>query len=72
MTCRAVPVGHLDAVFLVERAVKRVRVVGLVADEPGGELVEEASGQNVLHTGEKLLAAADSGYAGAVLVRPTW
>jgi hypothetical protein len=45
------PVGrdHLDAVFLLERAVERVRVVGLVADEPGGKLVEEASGQNVLH-----------------------
>src|SRR5579872_7174136 len=45
------PIGrdHLDVVFLAERAVERVRVVGLVADEPGGELVEEASCQNVLH-----------------------
>src|SRR5579864_2132347 len=45
------PVGrdHLDAVFLLERAVERIRVVGLVADEPGGKLVEEASSQNVLH-----------------------
>ena len=35
------PIGrdHLNAVFLVERAVERVRVVGLVADEPLGELV---------------------------------
>jgi hypothetical protein len=40
---------HLDAVFLAERAVERVRVVGLVADEAGGELVEETSSQNVLH-----------------------
>jgi hypothetical protein len=45
------PVGrdHLDVVFLAERAVERVRVVGLVTDEPGRELVEEASGQNILH-----------------------
>ena len=45
------PVGrdHFDVVFLTERAVERVRVVGLVADKPSGELVEEASGQNVLH-----------------------
>ena len=40
---------HLDVVFLAERAVELVRVVGLVADEPGGELVEEAFRQNVLH-----------------------
>jgi hypothetical protein len=40
---------HLDVVFLAERAIERVRVVGLVADEPGGELVEEASGQNILN-----------------------
>jgi hypothetical protein len=45
------PVGcdHLDAVFGGELLVERVRVVGLVADEPFGELVKEASGQNVLH-----------------------
>jgi hypothetical protein len=45
------PVGrnHLDVVFLAERTIERVRAVGLIADEPGGELVEEASGQNVLH-----------------------
>jgi hypothetical protein len=45
------PVGrdHLDAVLVLERAIERVRVVSLIADEPGGELVEEASGQNVLH-----------------------
>lgn len=42
------PVGrnHLDVVFLAERAVERVRVVGFVADEPGGEFVEKASGKN--------------------------
>src|SRR6266850_3189388 len=36
------PVGrdHLDAVFLMEPAVERVRVVGLVTDQPGGEMVE--------------------------------
>ena len=45
------PVGgdHLDAVFTGELFVERVRVVGLVADEPGGEFVDEASGQNVFH-----------------------
>jgi hypothetical protein len=45
------PVGrdHLDAVFLLEPAVERIRVVGLVADEPCGEFVEEASGQNVFN-----------------------
>jgi len=45
------PVGsdHLDAVFIGELFVERVRVVGLVADEPCGEFVDEASGQNVFH-----------------------
>ena len=45
------PIGrdHLDPVVLLEGAVERVRVVGFVADEPRGEFVEEASGQNVLH-----------------------
>lgn len=48
---RWAPVGrdHLDAVFLLEPSVERIRVVGLVADEPCGEFVEEASGQNVFH-----------------------
>ena len=45
----AVGRDHLDVVLLVEGAVERVRVVSLVADEPGGELVEKASGQNLLH-----------------------
>jgi len=46
------PVGrdHLDVVVVPERAIERVRVVGFVADEPGGELVEEASSQNVPRT----------------------
>jgi len=50
-TAPVAPVGrdHLDAVFLMEPAVERVRVVGLVTDEPGGEMVEEVSGQNVFH-----------------------
>jgi hypothetical protein len=40
---------HFYVVFIVERAVERIRVVGLVAHEAGGQLVEEACGQNVLH-----------------------
>jgi hypothetical protein len=45
------PVGrdHLDAVLVLEHTIERVRVVSLVADEPGGEFVEEAPGQSVLH-----------------------
>jgi hypothetical protein len=39
----------ISMTFLVERAVEPVRVIGLVADEPLRELVEEASGHNVLH-----------------------
>jgi hypothetical protein len=37
------PVGrdHLDAVFGLELLVEHIRVVGLVADEPGGQLGEE-------------------------------
>jgi hypothetical protein len=42
-------VDHDLPVFLLERAVERVRIVGLVADEPGGELVEKAACQNMLH-----------------------
>jgi hypothetical protein len=40
---------HLDAVLGGKLLVERVRVVGFVADEPGGELIEEASGKNVFH-----------------------
>src|SRR5271163_226829 len=45
------PVGsdHFDAVLGGEFFIERVRVVGFVADEPGGELVEETGGQNVFH-----------------------
>ena len=44
------PVGrdHLDAVF-AHLLVQRVRVVGLVADQSFGQLIEEASGQNSFH-----------------------
>ncbi len=40
---------HLNAVLGGEFFIKRVRIVGLVADEPCGQLVEEASGQNIFH-----------------------
>ena len=45
----AVRRDQLDAVFGGELFIERVRVVGFVADEPGGELIEEASGKNVFH-----------------------
>jgi len=40
---------HLYAVFLGQRLIERVRVVGLVPDRSFGQLVEEASGQNSFH-----------------------
>ena len=40
---------QLDVVFGGELLVERVRVVGFVTDEPGGELIEEAAGKNVFH-----------------------
>jgi hypothetical protein len=40
---------QLDAVFGGELFIKRVGVVRFVADQPGRELVEEASGKNVFH-----------------------
>ena len=45
------PVGrnHFDPVLLGELGIERVRVVGFVADEPGRELVEETTGQNVFN-----------------------
>lgn len=45
------PVGgdHFDVVLGGELLIERVRVVGFVADEPGGELIEEAAGKNVFH-----------------------
>ena len=44
----AVGRDHHDAVF-AHLGVERIRVVGLVADEPFGQFVEEASGQNSFH-----------------------
>jgi hypothetical protein len=45
------PVGRnqLDAVLALERLIERVRVVGLVANEPGREFVEKTSGKNLFH-----------------------
>jgi hypothetical protein len=40
---------QLNAVFVGELLIERVRVVGFVADEPGGELIKEAAGKNVFH-----------------------
>lgn len=40
---------QLDAVFALKLRVERVRIVGLVADEPGREFVEETSGKNLFH-----------------------
>lgn len=40
---------HFDVVFGGEPLVERVRVVSFVADEPGGQLIEEASGKNIFH-----------------------
>jgi hypothetical protein len=41
--------NHFDVVFVGKLLVERVRVVGFIADEPGGELIEEAAGKNVFH-----------------------
>lgn len=45
------PIGcdHFDVVLGGKLLVERVRVVGFVTDEPGGELIEEAAGKNVFH-----------------------
>lgn len=45
LAVRSVGREHCNAVFIHLR-VERIRAVGLVADEPFGEFVEEASGQN--------------------------
>ncbi len=45
----AVGSDQVDVVFLCERLVERVGVVGFVSDEPGGQLVEETSGKNLFH-----------------------
>lgn len=41
--------NQFDTVFIPEVRVERVRVVGLVSDEPGREFVEKASGKNFLN-----------------------
>ena len=41
--------NQLDVVIFREFLVERVRVVGFVPDEPRRQLVEEASGKNLLH-----------------------
>jgi hypothetical protein len=45
----AVGRNQLDAVFVLELFIERARVVRLVADEPGREFVEKASGKNLFH-----------------------
>ena len=40
---------HLYAVFLGQRPIEGIRVVSLVANQPFGQLVEEAFGQNSFH-----------------------
>ena len=45
----AVGSDQFDAVRGGELFVEPVGVVGFVADEPGGELVQEACGQNLFH-----------------------
>lgn len=39
----------LDAILFVQSLIESVRIVGFVPDQPFGELVEEASGQNSFH-----------------------
>jgi hypothetical protein len=41
--------NQFDSIVFSEFRVERVRVVGLVADEPGGEFVEKAYGKNLFH-----------------------
>jgi hypothetical protein len=41
--------NQFDVVLFGEFLVEFVRVVGFVADEPGREFVEEASGKNLFH-----------------------
>ena len=47
----ALPVrcDQFDVVFVSEFLVERVGVVGFVADEAGGQFVEEAAGENLFH-----------------------
>lgn len=45
------PVGrdHLDTVIVSQFLIERIRVVGLIADQPRREFIEEASGKNLFH-----------------------
>ena len=83
-TVAAVRGDHLDAVFVLEPLIEFVRVVRLVADQPGGQLAEKASGKNLLNKlalgrrsardryGErKTVASGDSDDLGA-LAPPRW
>jgi hypothetical protein len=45
----AVRCDHLDAVLVLELLIQLVRVVSLVADQASRELVEKASGKNLLN-----------------------
>ena len=45
----AVGRDHLDTVFFCHPVIQSGRVVGLVADQSFGQLIEEASGQNSFH-----------------------
>ena len=45
----AVRGDHLDAIFLLKPLVELVGVVGLVADQAFGKLVEKASGKNLFN-----------------------
>jgi hypothetical protein len=40
---------HLDAIFLGQSPVQGIGIIGFVADQPFGQFVKEASGQNSLH-----------------------
>jgi hypothetical protein len=48
-TVASVGGDHLDAVLIGHLLIQSVRVIGLVADQSFGELIEEASGQNSFH-----------------------
>ena len=49
LAVRSVRRDHLDAVLSSELFIERIRVVGLIADQSCGQLVEQASGQNIFH-----------------------
>jgi hypothetical protein len=58
----AVGRDHLDAAFIGELLIERVRTVGFVADQPRREFVEEASDKNLFH---KLALGSRSALDGA-------